>query len=132
LVCSELSRAQVDVRGSAADALAIGSVEAGEHADLPELIRGHHACLSLVTIANATATEASGGVVGAGIEARRLQAQEPALGRARRTLGCGSVVRLRRRRLTGKLEQMRADRVEPVVPRKRLVDRVEQRQSGFR
>ena len=45
LVSSELSRAQVDVRGSAADALAIGGVEAGEHADLPELLRRHHPCL---------------------------------------------------------------------------------------
>ena len=45
LVSSELSRAQVDVGGSAADALAIGGVEAREHADLPDLLRRHHACL---------------------------------------------------------------------------------------
>ena len=50
LVGGVLARAQVDVGCGAADALAIGGVEAGEHADLPDLLRRHHSCLLLATV----------------------------------------------------------------------------------
>ena len=50
LVGGVLSGAQVDVGRRAADALAIGGVEAGEDADLPDLLRRHHPCLLRATV----------------------------------------------------------------------------------
>ena len=45
LVRSELPSAQVDVGRRATDALAVGRVEALEHADPADLLRRHHPCL---------------------------------------------------------------------------------------
>ena len=50
LVGGVLTGAQVDVGCGAADALAIGGIEAGEDADLPDLLRRHHPCLLLATV----------------------------------------------------------------------------------
>ena len=50
LVGGELSRAQIDVGRRATHALAIGGVEAGEDADLPDLLRRHHSCVLRATV----------------------------------------------------------------------------------